>query len=217
MYLIVIIAVRVMGKRQIGELKPNELVITVFVSQVASISLQDNNIPLLSTIIPIMVFVSFEIILSTLSMKSLTFRNLIEGKPIIVIKDGKLDEKQMKRLRLTVDDLIDSIRQQGTFDISKVQEAVVETNGTISVMLKAENDALTPKDINLKVDENTLLIPLVMDSKPVTEYFGMEKKSNQEIENLIKEKNLNIKNIMLFTVDKNGNTFVIPKQNNLGD
>ena len=137
-YVAVIIALRLMGKRQIGEMTPHELVITILVSQVAIIPLQDNSMPLANMIIPILIFISLEIIVSALSMKSLGFRNLIQGKPIFVIKNGKLDEKQLKRLRLTVDDLTDALREKGFFDISEVQDAVVETNGTVSVLPKGE-------------------------------------------------------------------------------
>lgn len=212
LYLTVIIAVRIMGKRQIGELKPHELVVTILVSQVASIPLQDNNIPLLSTIVPIMIFVAFEIIVSALSMKSLTFRNLIQGKPIIVIKDGKLDEKQMARLRLTVDDLIDALRQKDVFDISTVETAVVETNGTVSVLKKADESPVTPKQLNLSVDENSMPITVVMDGKPVTEYFGQEKIKESGIELLVTDSGYEISNIMLLTIDGNGNVFIIPKR-----
>lgn len=211
-YISVIIAVRIMGKRQIGELKPHELVITVLVSQVASIPLEDNNIPLLSTLVPIMIFVSFEIIVSVLSMKSLGFRNLLQGKPIIVIKDGKLDEQQMKRLRLTADDLIDAIRQKNVFDISSVQQAVVETNGSVSVLQKAEECPVTPKQLNINVDENTIPIAVVMDGKPVTEYFGKEKLKDSEIELLVASTEMKISDIMLLTIDSDGNVFVIPKR-----
>ena len=117
-YLMVIIALRIMGKRQIGEMTPHELVITILVSQVAIIPLQDNGMPLANMFVPILIFVSLEIIASAIAMKSEAFRSIVQGKPIFVIKDGKLNEAQMKRLRLTMDDLIDAIRQKGIFDIS---------------------------------------------------------------------------------------------------
>ena len=110
-YITVITAMRIMGKRQIGELKPHELVITVLVSQVASIPLEDNSMPLANMFVPILIFVSFEIIVSVISMKSLNFRNLIQGRPMFVIRNGKIDEKQMKRLRFTIDDLIDVVKR----------------------------------------------------------------------------------------------------------
>lgn len=213
-YITVILAVRIMGKRQIGELKPHELVITVLVSQVASIPLEDNSMPLANMFIPILIFVSFEILASALSMKSFTFRNLLQGKPIFVIKNGKVDQEQMKRLRFTMDDLIDAVRQKDVFDISTVQDAVIETNGSLSVLQKAEHQPVTPKDLNLSVEENSTPISIVIDGKPVTEYFGKEKIKNSEIELLVQSTDKNISDIMLLTIDNNGNTFIIPKSNN---
>lgn len=211
-YITVIIAMRIMGKRQIGELKPHELVITVLVSQVASIPLEDNSMPLANMFVPILIFVSFEIIVSIISMKSLNFRNLIQGRPMFVIKDGKIDEKQMKRLRFTIDDLIDAIRQKDVFDISTVQDAIIETNGSISVLQKAEEAPVTPKQLKLSVDENTTPIAIVIDGKPVTEYFTSNKVQNSKIELVLNNEKKEITEIMLLTIDENGNTYIIPKR-----
>ncbi len=200
-YITVITAMRIMGKRQIGELKPHELVITVLVSQVASIPLEDNSMPLANMFVPILIFVSFEIIVSVISMKSLNFRNLIQGRPMFVIRNGKIDEKQMKRLRFTIDDLIDAIRQKDVFDISTVQDAVIETNGSISVLQKAEEAPVTPKQLKLSVDENSTPIAVVIDGKPVTEYFSTEKIKNSKIELVVNNENKDIKDIMLLTID----------------
>lgn len=213
-YITVITAMRIMGKRQIGELKPHELVITVLVSQVASIPLEDNSMPLANMFVPILIFVSFEIIVSIISMKSLNFRNLIQGRPMFVIRNGKIDEKQMKRLRFTIDDLIDAIRQKDVFDISTVQDAVIETNGSISVLQKAEEAPVTPKQLKLSVDENSTPIAVVIDGKPVTEYFSTEKIKNSKIELVVNNENKDIKNIMLLTIDEDGNTYLIPKRGN---
>lgn len=211
-YITVILAVRIMGKRQIGELKPHELVVTVLVSQVASIPLEDNSMPLANMFIPILIFVSFEILASAISMKSLSFRNLLQGRPIFVIKNGKLDEKQMKRLRFTMDDLVDAIRQKDVFDISTVQDAVIETNGTVSVLQKSEYAPVTPHQLSLSVEEESTPISVVIDGKPVTEYFSEEKIRNSEIELIVSSTQKDISKIMLLTIDDNGNTFIIPKK-----
>lgn len=211
-YITVIIAMRIMGKRQIGELKPHELVITVLVSQVASIPLEDNSMPLANMFVPILIFVSFEIIVSVISMKSLNFRNLIQGKPIFIIKNGRLDEKQMKRLRFSMDDLIDAIRQKDVFDISTVQDAVIETNGSVSVLQKAEEAPVTPKQLKLSVEESSTPVAIVIDGKPVTEYFGQEKIKESEIELIINLEKLDVKKTMLLTIDDSGKTYIIPKK-----
>ncbi len=213
-YITAIIAVRIMGKRQIGELKPHELVITILVSEAASIPLEDNNMPLANMLVPILIFVSFEIIVSAIAMKSLSFRNIIQGKPIFVIKKGKIDEKQLNRLRLTVDDLVDAVRQKDVFDISTVQDAIVETNGSISVLQKAQNAPVTPKQLKMQVDEVKMPITIVLDGKPVTEYFGKEKIEQGDIKLAVKSAGEDIKDILLLTVDEDGNTFVSLKESN---
>lgn len=213
-YITVILAVRIMGKRQIGELKPHELVVTVLVSQVASIPLEDNSMPLANMFIPILIFVSFEILVSAISMKSLSFRNLLQGRPIFVIKNGRLDEKQLKRLRFTMDDLVDAIRQKDIFDMSTVQDAVIETNGTVSVLQKTEYAPVTPHQLSLSVDDASTPIAVVIDGKPVTEYFSKEKIKSSEIELIVKSTEKDVSEIMLLTVDDSGNTFIIPKREN---
>lgn len=211
-YVTVILALRIMGKRQIGEMTPHELVITILVSQVAIIPLQDNAMPLANMVIPILIFVSLEIIASAIAMKSVVFRNAIQGKPIFVIKNGKLDEKQLRRLRLTIDDLIDALREKGYFDISSVQDAVVETNGTISVLQKAEEAPVTPKQLKLSVKEKSTPVAVVVDGKPVTEYFGQNVIKNSEIELITKNSGKKTSEIMLLTIDDNGKIFIIPKR-----
>lgn len=213
-YIAVIIALRVMGKRQIGEMTPHELVITILVSQVAIIPLQDNAMPLANMVIPILIFVSFEIIVSAISMKSIGFRNIIQGKPIFVIRNGKLDEKQLKRLRITIDDLMDAMREKGYFDISEVQDAVVETNGNVSILAKAKESAVTPSQLDLKVKEKSTPVPIVTDGKPVTEYFGQNKIKDSEIELLVAKSGKKITDIMLLTIDDTGKINVIEKKEN---
>ena len=109
-YFFVITAVRLMGKRQVGELKPHELVITILLSAIAVIPLEENSMPLANCLVPIMLFISLEILVAALSMKSLKFRNLIQGRPIFIIRKGKLDQKKLRELRFTVDDILDALR-----------------------------------------------------------------------------------------------------------
>ncbi|MGN1202426.1 MAG: DUF421 domain-containing protein, partial [Eubacterium sp.] len=150
-YIFIIIAVRLMGKRQVGELKPHELVITILLSAVAVIPLEENSMPLANCLVPILLFISMEIIMSVISMKSLWFRNLLQGRPIFIIRKGKLDQKKLREMRFTIDDVVDALRQKDIFDLSAVEDAVIETNGTISVLPKAEYKPLTPSDVNISV------------------------------------------------------------------
>ena len=139
-YLFVVLAVRIMGKRQIGELNPHEFVITILISAVATIPIEESSIPLANSLIPIMVFVSLEVLESAISMKSTKFRNLVQGNPVYVIKNGNLQKEALKKLRFTGDDLLDALRQKDIFDIKEVENAIVETNGSLSIQKKDEQN-----------------------------------------------------------------------------
>lgn len=207
-----IIAVRIMGKRQVGELKPHELVITILLSAVAVIPLEENSMPLANCLVPILLFISMEIITSVVSMKSLWFRNLLQGKPIFVIRKGKLDQNKLKQMRFTIDDIVDALRQKDIFDLSEVEDAVIETNGSLSVLPKAEYKPLTPNDVNISVTEKGTPITIVMDGKPISEYFNELKIKDSEIELILQTVNTDVSKIMLLTIDDNGNTFLISKE-----
>lgn len=211
-YVVIIIAVRLMGKRQVGELKPHELVITILISAIAVIPLEENSMPLANCLVPILLFVSLEIIMSVISMKSLWFRNLLQGRPIFIIRQGKLDQKKLKQLRLTMDDVVDALRQKDIFDISQVEDAVIETNGSMSVLPKAEYQPITASDINLSVKEKGMPVAIVIDGKPVNEYFNEYKLKDSEIELVLQTVNRDAKRIMLLTIDDDGNTYLIEKE-----
>lgn len=211
-YFFIILAVRLMGKRQVGELKPHELVITILLSAIAVIPLEENSMPLANCIVPILLFISMEIIVSVLSMKSIWFRNLVQGRPIFIIRNGKLDQKKLRQMRFTIDDIVDALRQKDIFDISEVRDAVVETNGTISVLQKAQYRPLTPNDVNLNVEEKGMPVTIVMDGKPVIEYFNEYKVKDSEIELVLQTVNKEVSKILLLTIDDDGNTFLIEKR-----
>ena len=140
LYILVLITIRVLGKRQVGELQPADLVLTILLSEILVIPMQDPEIPLVHTFIPVLLLIGFEIVISVISLKSLRFRTLLQGNSLIVIRNGVVDQKQLQRLRFTVDDLLEALRKKDVFDITTVQYAIVETDGTLSVLLKPEKD-----------------------------------------------------------------------------
>ena len=202
---------RIMGKRQIGELQPTELVITLLLSEIIAIPMQDNDIPLVSTFIPALVLVGFEILTSLFSLKSVRFRTLIQGHSIIIIDNGKLNFKMIKELRFSIDDILEALRQKDVFDISKVQYAIVETNGNISVMLKPENEPVTMSDLNLPVEDNGLPCIVILDGQVIKADFRACHMTDEKLKRILKEDKIDIKNTLLMTVDKNGNKVVIRK------
>ena len=163
LYIVVIFGVRLMGKRQLGELQPSELVITILISNIATLPLEDTSIPLILGILPILTLVCFEALMSWVTLKSLRMRRIISGRPKIVVRDGQIEQATMQDLRLSVDDLMTALRQQQVFDISQVQFAVMETTGTISVYLKAECQPLTPADITLKKTAQNPPVAVIQD------------------------------------------------------
>ncbi|MDD6673691.1 MAG: DUF421 domain-containing protein [Eubacteriales bacterium] len=212
-YIFITVSVRVMGKRQVGELNPQELVITILISAVATVPLEDNGMPLANSLIPIGIFISLEIINSALSMKSIKFRNIIQGKPIFVIRNGEIQQKELTRLRYTVDDLVDCVRQAGVFDISQVENAIVETNGVISVQKKSEFSPITPSAAGLKTDKADVPITVVLDGKAVEGYYSNITVNEDEIRLNAVINGEQIENIMLMNISQNGNVYIVKKEN----
>ena len=214
-YIFVMAAVRIMGKRQVGELKPQELVITILISAVATIPLEEHAIPLSTSLIPILIFISLEIIESGLSMKFPKFRSLIQGRPVFVIKNGVLQQKALQRLRFTVDDLLDALRQKDVFSIDEVLNAIVETNGTLSVQVKSDYTPLSPKTVGKDVPEKTAPVPIIMDGQTVNQYFADNNVSDNTIEVIAATLGVKKKDIMLLTFDENGKTTLIKKDEDI--
>lgn len=144
-YALVIFATRIMGKRQLGELSPSELVITILISNIATLSMEDPSMPMLTGIIPILTLICLDILASYAALKSRKFRHVLSGRPKILISNGVIDQKILSELRFTIDDVCSSLRNSGIFDITTVQYAVVETTGKISVLQKADDLPLTQK------------------------------------------------------------------------
>ncbi len=203
---------RVMGKRQIGELNPQELVITILISAVATVPLENNGMPLANSLIPIAIFISFEIINSTLSMKSIKFRALIKGKPRFIIKDGEIQQNELTKLRFTIDDLTDAIRQAGVFDISEVANAIVETNGTVSVQKKAECSPLTPKNVGIKTEDAEVPITAIVDGKAVADCFGNVNIDENEAKLIAISNGEQPQNILVMTIKNDGTAYIVAKE-----
>ena len=211
-YIFITVAMRVMGKRQIGELNPQELVITILISAVATVPLENNGMPLANSLIPIAIFISFEIINSTLSMKSIKFRALIKGKPRFIIKDGKIQQVELTKLRFTIDDLTDAVRQAVVFDISQVANAIVETNGVVSVQKKSEYAPLTPKDIGIKTEDAEVPITAIVDGKAVADCFGNVNIDENEAKLIAISNGEQPQNILVMTIKNDGTAYIVAKE-----
>ena len=209
LYVLLIFTVRLMGKRQIGELQPSELAIPILISNIATLPVEDTGIPLLTGIIPILTLAGLDVIMSWLGIKSRTIRRFTCGKPVIIISGGQLDQKKMQSIRFTVDDLAASLRSQGIFDISEVQLAVVETTGTLSVYQKYSARNVTNGDMELKgKDENPPEV-VVADGELVPEAMDRLGITQKWIEAALKKEKAAIKDVYLMTAYPGGKCSII--------
>lgn len=210
LYFIVTIGIRVMGKRQIGDLQPNELVVTLLISEIAAIPLQDTSQPIINGVIAIFMLVILEIIISVLAMKSIYIRKLISGKSVVVIKNGVLDQQAMKKVRITVLDLIELLRGQNVFDISTVQFAVLEVNGNLSVLLNTSERTVTNKDLDIKPKKDGIQIPVISDGKLLSESLKALNITEDEMKKKLRDKR--VEDIFLMTMDRYKNNNIVTKE-----
>lgn len=213
--IVIVIAIRIMGKRQIGQLQPAELVVTILLSEIAATPMQDNDIPMTNTIIAILVLVALEILMSAISMKSVRMRSLLQGNSLVLIREGKIDQKQMRRLRYTLDDLIEALRQKDVFDINDVQYAIAETDGSISVLLKPEKRPVSVEDMGVEKSNKNLFCVTVMDGTVIRSDYADCNMDDKKLKKIIDRAGVDIEDIYLMMVDKNGNVNLIEKENNL--
>lgn len=201
-----------MGKRQLGELQPGELVITILVSEIAATPITDGNEPILSGILPLFLLAAFEIISSVIARKSVKFRYLTDGKPVTVIKDGILQQDALKNLRFTIDDVLEALRQKDIFDIYDVEYAVAETNGMLSVLPKLPKRPLTLESYEGKEKNSGAPYTVVVDGVILENSIAESIVTIDDVARKIERENVELKNILLMTVDKNKTYRVILKK-----
>lgn len=210
-YFFVTLGIRLMGKRQIGDMQPNELAVTLLISEIAAIPLQDSSQPVLNGIVAIFILVIIEIFLSVVTMKSVKFRKLMSGNSAIVIKNGVIDQKAMKKVRLTVIDLIELLRGQGVFQIENVAYAVLEVNGSLSVLQKSPHLTVEKQDISeIKIKKSSLPLPVISDGKIIKDALNSLQSNENEIKRRISP--AKIEDVFLLTLDREGKIKVIMKE-----
>lgn len=211
LYILIIFSMRLMGKRQIGELQPSELVVTMMVSNMAVLPIEDTNIPMLMGAIPILTLVCFEIILSNIGLKSKHFRKILSGSPIVVIENGVIQQQALHKLRFSIDDLMEGLRSNDVFDITEVEYAIVETNGKLSVLKKFNAQNTTPKMLN--IDGNSCSPPLVMvsDGKLIEENLVTYHLTNGWLNSILIKEKTRLEDVFIMTVDAEKNVFIAKK------
>ena len=215
LYLILIIGLRLTGKRQIGELEPIELVLTMLLSDLASVPMQDFGIPLLNGLVPIITLLSLSTLFSYFSMRSMRFRSLVCGEPAIIIREGKLLQDVMRHNRLTLDELLEELRSQGISDLDDVKYAVLETSGQLSVLLRADRQPVTAQQLDHKVADDVFLPTVIIND-------GRLLRSNLKkigLDEAWLRKQLNTQHlsdtreVFLLSVDPSGKVVCLPKEN----
>ena len=209
-YLIVLLVFRLMGKRQLGQMQPFELVLTLIIADLATIPMAEVSVPVLHGVVPLLTLVVLHFILTLISRSSHFFSKIISGKPVIIVNPKGIDYKAMKKLNLSTDDIFEALRGAGYFNISQVQYAIMETNGKVSVMPKAEYAPLTNGDLKTNADESFLPIVLVSEGKMIKENIELANISQGVIEDIINKnsKGASVKDVLLLTLDRMGEGYL---------
>lgn len=212
LYLLIIVGIRLMGKRQVGELEPSELVLALIIADLAAVPMQDFGIPLLSGIIPILTLLCVTMILSVLTMKSIKFRAIICGRPSIIVENGKLHQREMKRNRFTVDELMEELRLKGITDISTVKYAILETSGQVSVLPYANQLPVTAEQMNVTPPDVGLPLVIINDGRLMERNLKVRGFDDRWLERRLQEHRVNSpKEVFLLTVDEQNRVYFVAK------
>lgn len=201
-----------MGKRQIGELQPSELVITILVSNIATLPIEDITLPIITGIIPIISLVCFDVIMSSITLRSRRIRRIVSGNPRIIVSGGVIDQKSLKQLRFSLDDLMESLRGQGIFDISEVQYAIVETTGQISVLQKKDYQPLTldlTENKNAASEDPPQIV--INDGIVLKKSLKLVGLNEQWLNNILNKNKLRPDDVFLLSADKDKNYTLVRK------
>ncbi len=212
LYLVLIAVIRLMGKRQIGEMEPAEFVVTMLVANLAAIPMQDSGIPLLTGLIPILTVLGVELVLSFLMLRSGLLRRFFCGKPVILIDNGKLLQGNLRMTRVTLDELAGKIREKDVLDISQVQYAILETDGNVSVFPYPQYLPASARDAGVTAKEQYLPIVLIEDGRLFEENLQKAGKGLQWMEDTLRARGAEQSTTLLLTVDGSGKTNWIGKE-----
>lgn len=214
LYFILMIGLRLMGKRQIGELEPSELVLTLIISDLAAVPMQDFGIPLVNGLFPIATLLCLSMLLSFFSLKSVRFRALVCGRPTVIIREGKVLQQNMARNRFTVDELLEQLRSQGYSDLSAVKYAILETSGQVSVLPYTKASPITPQVVQIEVqDDVTLPVLLINDGHVMSANLSASGYDRTWLDRQLKDRRLTSpRQVFFMTVDEAGAVVCVAKE-----
>ena len=212
LYLVLIGVVRLMGKRQIGQMEPSEFVVTMLVANLAAIPMQDGGIPLFSGFVPIVTVLGVELVLSALSMKSVRVRKLLCGKPVILIENGNILQQNLKKTRITLDELTGHLREKDVLSLQSVQYAILETNGNLSVFPYPKEKPASAKEAGVQVKKQSLPITIISDGELLDKNLQKAKKDMPWLEKQLKKREATVEQTWLLTVDSEENVVFYRKE-----
>lgn len=213
LYLLLIVGLRLSGKRQIGELEPIELVLTLLISDLASVPMQDFGLPLLNGVLPIITLIALSTLLSGISLRSVRFRELISGSPALLIRRGQIRQETMRRCRLTLDELLEQLRGQGVTELQDVEYAMLETNGRLSVLLRGDRQPLTPRHLSLQGETPSLPTILINDGRVLRGNLHRAGRDDRWLTQELHRQGIpRPEDIFLLTLDEQGSVVCLKKE-----
>lgn len=214
MYIVVVLTLRLMGKRQIGELEASELVVTIIISEIAALPITDLGVPMAGSLLAILILLVLEICLSQLAYYSVNVRTALYGKPSMFYSKGKLHQQEMKKQRFNVGDLMEELRNQGIVSLDQVDYVIMETNGKVSVILSARENPLTPEDLGLSVSPIPMTYVIVDNGNLITSNLKRLGLNQNWLNRQLEENNLkHIHDIFYLSFEQGtGKTVLIPKE-----
>lgn len=212
MYSLLLLTVRLLGKRQLGEMEPSEFVVSTLLANLATIPMEEPDIPLLYGLGPIALVFLAETCIAFISLRSISVRKFLCGKPVILIENGRISPENLRRTRVNLDELTMQLREKDIFDLSTVKFAILETNGQISTLLYSKDQPPTAKAQSIKVEENQLPITLISDGRIMEENLSLSGKDLGWLQKELNKRNCSLKNTFLLTIDGAGKIYFVKRK-----
>ena len=203
-YVVLMAVIRLMGKRQVGQMEPSEFVVTMLVANLAAIPLEETDLPLAAGLIPILTVLGMELAFSALSLRSIFFRKLLCGKPVILIENGTILQDNLRKTRVTLDELTGHLREKDVLDLSCVQYAILETNGNLSVFPYPKEKPASARDAGIQVRKQYIPLTIVSDGKLLEENLQKSGKDRRWLEGVLRDHKADLRDTWLLTVDGSG-------------
>lgn len=212
LYTLMVVVVRLLGKRQIGQMEPSEFVVTMMLANLATIPMESPDTPIWNGVVPILLVFSAEMLMSVLVLHNIRIRQLFCGKPVILIENGRICEKNLKRTRVNLDELTMHLRENGIFDLTTVKYAILETNGQLSTLLNSKDEPATAKDAGIRVKETELPITVISDGKVLDTNLKLTGRDEAWVKQELRRRNCPQKDVLLMTVNAANTVYFVRRE-----